>query len=118
MDFKKVKYNNLIISFLLLFAASFVYSKFRINVETNDKLYELNIVKKYLLNENSNITLEQLSSIKKPILWVHIDYALNSRKWESFGSRNNKELNQDYLYLTIRSIINPEHWQLVVGDCT
>ena len=106
MDFKKLNYKNLIVSILLLFAASYIYSKFRINVETNDKLDELNIVKKYLLNENSNNTLQQLSSIKKPILWIHIDYALNSRKWESFGSRNNKELNQDYLYLTIRSIIN------------
>ena len=106
MDFKKLNYKNLIVSILLLFAASYIYSKFRINVETNDKLDELNIFKKYLLNENSNNTLQQLSSIKKPILWIHIDYALNSRKWESFGSRNNKELNQDYLYLTIRSIIN------------
>jgi len=106
MELKKLNYNNLIISFLLIFAASFIYSKFRINVETNDKIDELNIVKKYLLNEGSDITLQQLSSIKKPILWIHIDCALNSRKWSSFGSRNNKELNQDYLYLTIRSIIN------------
>lgn len=106
MDFKKLNYTNLITSFLLLFAASFIYSKFRINVETDDKLHELNIVKKYLLNESPNNTLEQLSSIKKPILWIHIDYALNSRKWQSFGTRNSKELNQDYLYLTIRSIIN------------
>ena len=106
MDFKKLNYTNLITSFLLLFAASFIYSKFRINVETDDKLHEINIVKKYLLNESPNNTLEQLSSIKKPILWIHIDYALNSRKWQSFGTRNSKELNQDYLYLTIRSIIN------------
>lgn len=106
MDFKKLNYNNLIISFLLLFAASFIYNKFRINVETNDKLDELNIIKKYLLNESPNNTLEQLSSIKKPIMWIHIDCILNSRKWQSFGSRNSKELNQDYLYLTIRSIIN------------
>tara|TARA_B100000989_G_scaffold263734_1_gene215776 strand:+ start:1120 stop:2127 length:1008 start_codon:yes stop_codon:yes gene_type:complete len=120
MDLKKVNYSNLIISFLLLFAASFIYSKFRINVETDDKVQELNIIKKYLLNENSNsnTTLQELSSIKKPILWVHIEYALNSRKWQSFGSRNTKELNQDYLYLTIRSIINKcgEDFHIVLID--
>ena len=47
-----------------------------------------------------------MSSIKKPILWVHIDYKKNSRNWESFYSRSNNDINQDYLYLTIRSIID------------
>ena len=52
MDLKKINYKNLIISVLLLFAASFIYNKFKINVENNDKIEELNIIKKYLLNEH------------------------------------------------------------------
>lgn len=121
MDLKKINYKNLIISVLLLFAASFIYNKFKINVENNDKIEELNIIKKYLLNEHPDNTIQQLSSIKKPILWIHIEYALNSRKWSSFGTRNSKELNQDYLYLTIRSIINKcgddFHIVLIDDDC-
>ena len=35
-----------------------------------------------------------------------VEYNKNSRIWQSFSSRNSFELNQDYLYLTLRSIIN------------
>jgi len=31
MDFSKVNYNNLIISILILFAAGYVYDKFKLN---------------------------------------------------------------------------------------
>ena len=100
-----MNYNNLVISILLLFAIGYIYDKFKINVDRDDKKEELNLIKKYLLQEQ-DFTIEQLSSIKKPILWVHVEYEKNSRKWLSFGSRGSSELNQDYLYLTIRSIIN------------
>jgi hypothetical protein len=56
-------------------------------------------LQKYLLNE---ATLEKS---KKPILWIHIPYEYNSRKWVDFGSRSSFELNQPYLYLTVKSII-------------
>ena len=46
-----------------------------------------------------------LGKSKKPILWVHVPYEYNSRNWLSFGSRSSFELNQPYLYLTMRSII-------------
>lgn len=98
-------YSNLIISVVLLFSISFIFNKYKINVEKDDKIDELNIVKKYLLNKQ-DFTIEQLSAIRKPIIWIHLDYTINSRKWESFGSRNSNELNQDYIYLTLRSIIN------------
>jgi len=100
------KYQNLAISILLLLGVGFIYNKFQIKVETDDKIEELNIIKKYLLNEKDYNTIDKLSSIKKPIIWIHIEYDRNLRKWESFGSRASDELNQDYLYLTLRSIIN------------
>ena len=56
-------------------------------------------MQKYLLNESS------LSKSKKPILWIHVPYEYNSRKWQNFGSRSSFELNQPYLYLTVKSII-------------
>lgn len=101
-----MNYNNLVISILILMAAGYVYNKFKINQNIDDNYQELSIIKKYLLNEQDEVTLNKISSTKKPTIWIHIDYDINSRKWESFGSRNNSNLNQDYLYLTLRSIIN------------
>tara|TARA_Y100000741_G_scaffold203392_1_gene154635 strand:- start:105 stop:1094 length:990 start_codon:yes stop_codon:yes gene_type:complete len=100
------KYINLAVSILLLLAVGYIYNKFQIKVETDDKIEELNIIKKYLLNEEDYYTIDKLSAIKKPVIWIHIEYDRNLRKWESYGSRTSDELNQDYLYLTLRSIIN------------
>ena len=112
------KYINLAASILLLLAVGYIYNKFQIKVDTDDKLYELNIIQKYLLNENDYYTIDKLSSIKKPIIWIHIEYDRNLRKWESFGSRSSDNLNQDYLYLTLRSIINKcsDYFHIVLID--
>ena len=101
-----MKYRNLVLSILLLLGVGYIYSKFKINIDRDDKIGELNIIKKYLLNEDDQLTIEQISAIRKPIIWIHIEYDRNLRKWDSFGSRSSNELNQDYLYLTLRSIIN------------
>jgi hypothetical protein len=46
-----------------------------------------------------------LSKEKRPILWIHLPYEYNSRDWSSFGSRSSFNLNQPYLYITLKSII-------------
>ena len=56
--------------------------------------------------EESGLNMQRnLEKNKNPILWVHIPYELNSRSWESFGSRNTYDLGQPYLAHTVRSII-------------
>lgn len=57
------------------------------------------LMKKILIDET------QLSKVSKPILWIHLPFEKNSRNWESFFSRSNNEINQPYIYLTIKSII-------------
>jgi hypothetical protein len=77
-----------------------LYKKFedkRILEETTED-YET--IQKYLLNDVT------LAKSKKPILWIHVPYEYNSRKWLSFGSRSSFDLNQPYLYLTVKSIIS------------
>jgi len=64
---------------------------------TND---EYTLIKKYLLNESP------LYGFNKPKLWIHSKYEVNSRQWKSFQSRTSTDLNQPYLHLTIRTIIN------------
>lgn len=61
---------------------------------------EYTLIKKYLLNESP------LYGFNKPKLWIHSKYEVNSRQWKSFQSRTSTDLNQPYLHLTIRTIIN------------
>ena len=61
---------------------------------------EYTLIKKYLLNESP------LYGFNKPKLWIHSKYEVNSRQWKSFQSRTSSDLNQPYLHLTIRTIIN------------
>ena len=92
-------FTNLIILFLILIVVGFLYRRFedkRIKEEQGDT-YEA--IQKYLLD---GVTL---GKSKKPILWIHVPYEYNSRQWLSFGSRSSFNLNQPYLYLTVRSII-------------
>jgi len=90
---------NYIILFLLLIGLGILYRRFEEKrlLEENDGTDKA--IQKYLLNEAS------LAKTKKPILWIHVPYEYNSRKWLSFGSRSSFDLNQPYLYLTVKSIL-------------
>ena len=93
-------FTNLFILFFILIVLGFLYKRFedkRIREETN---YDNEAIQNYLLDSVS------LGKSKKPILWIHVPYEYNSRKWASFGSRTSLDLNQPYLYLTVRSIIS------------
>jgi hypothetical protein len=57
-------------------------------------------VQDYLLNESP------LYGYNRPKLWIHSKYEINARKWKDFYSRNTTDLNQPYMHLTIKSIIN------------
>jgi hypothetical protein len=97
---KSFSITNYIILFTILIVLGMLYKRFedkRIRKENKDNN---NAIQKYLLDD------ETLAKSKKPILWIHVPYEYNSRKWLSFGSRSSFELNQPYLYLTVKSIIN------------
>jgi hypothetical protein len=67
----------------------------------------LNIIKILLEYKAEQVLTDtyKLTKSSKPILWLYVDYEYNSRKWISFGSRSSFELNQPYLYLTVKTII-------------
>jgi hypothetical protein len=87
-------------SLAVLLIMSLMYDKYKQKEGLDDEAKQYELVRKYLLNYSS------LAQSKKPILWIHMDYQINARCWSSFGSRNNDHLNQPYLYLTIKSIID------------
>jgi hypothetical protein len=67
---------------------------------TNKHTDDYELVKKYLLNDSP------LYGYNKPKLWIHSKYEINARNWQDFSSRNTTDLNQPYLLLTIKSIID------------
>ena len=95
---------TLILFLVVLCVIAFLYSRYYDKV---DRLFgETNynsMIQKYLANQD---VVSLADKKKKPLLWIPICYDVNARHWQSFGSRNSTELNQPYLYLTIKSIIS------------
>lgn len=95
----KSSYNNVIILLIILFVVGFLYRRYEDKIMRQDNKNINSAIQKYLLDDVT------LAKSKKPILWIHVPYEYNSRNWLSFGSRSSLELNQPYLHLTMRSII-------------
>jgi hypothetical protein len=92
-------FNNILILIFVLVVLGFLYRRLENKRLQEDYDDNYAAIRKYLLLD------KELIQSKKPILWIHVPYEYNSRKWLSFGSRSSLDLNQPYLYLTIRSII-------------
>ena len=95
-----------VLFFIILLVLSMYYNKLLKEESTNTSEYYYKMVNKYLLTPNS------LGISNKPYLWIHLHNDntiipdVNQRSWLSFSSRNTKEFNQPYQYLTIKSIID------------
>jgi hypothetical protein len=107
MKFKtgKLNYVNLIILIALFLLANFLYRRYVDKLKLNDLESDTNMIQKYLLSKTDKNSNNILEDNKKPILWIPIEYQYNARNWISFGSRSSYDLNQPYLYLTVKSII-------------
>lgn len=91
---------NYVYMFILSIVSGFLYRRFVEKYNESEELRHYDLIKKYLLNDSP------IAKSIKPIIWIHIPYSLNARSWESFYSRLNNNLNQPYLYLTIKSIVD------------
>ena len=80
--------------FIILMILGFMYRRFMDKIEKDQQVRDLYIINKELLGRS-----------KKPILWISVPRYQNARKWASFYSRSNDNLNVPYMYLTIKSII-------------
>jgi hypothetical protein len=103
---------NYIILFVILISLGILYQKYLEKQSRNGSFDNYGEIKKYLLKDKA------LDKSKKPILWIHIPHEYNSRNWLNFGSRSSTELNQPYLYLTVKSIIKKcdESFKIVLID--
>ena len=81
-------YTKLVITLLVLLLVSFIYQKINDSNQKSQEITDYDLVRSYLLDETT------LEKVKKPVLWVHIEYTINARKWKDFYSRNSYDLNQ------------------------
>jgi hypothetical protein len=87
-----------VFAFSVIAISGYFAKKFKSKFEDNNDEYEL--IKKYLLNDSP------LYGYNKPKIWIHTKYETNARKWKSFYSRTSTDLNEPYIHLTIKTIIN------------
>lgn len=84
--------------FILLTLIGYLYEKYKLKYEPDEELRKYDLVKQFLLNDDSIFG-------KKPILWIHSSHPVNHRWWSSFGSRNTRLLNQPYKVSCVETII-------------
>lgn len=109
-----MKYSNYIYTLIVSLVVGFFYNRYKRFEDVDEEKASYAMVQKYLINMTPNGTKEKekenedvaKKQFKKPILWIHMKYDVNARWWSSFYSRNSTDLNQPYLYLTIKSIID------------
>ena len=102
VSLKLKNYTTYFYLFIILMVVSYLYQRYKNKIERESGIEDYDSIQKFLLNDPDDVDTKKL---KKPILWIHIDYSYNSRSWLSFGSRSSLDLNQPYLYLTVMSII-------------
>ena len=82
----------------VVWAASYFGDRIKQGLSSTDAENEL--IRKYLLNESP------LYGMNRPKIWIHSTYEKNARQWKDFYSRNTTDLNQPYIHLTIKSVID------------
>ena len=103
---------NYIVLIVIIISLGILYQKYLEKLSRTVSFDDYGEIKKYLLKDKT------LDKSKKPLLWIHIPYEYNSRNWASFGSRTNTDLNQPYLYLTVKTIIKncDESFNIIMID--
>lgn len=97
--FSGKNYTHVWILMFVLFVVGFLYRRYEDKLAREERRDNYQAIQEYLLDGDT------LDKSKKPILWIYVPYEFNARQWQSFGSRTSMELNQPYLELTVRSII-------------
>jgi hypothetical protein len=88
-----------IIMIAILLIIGYGYSQYNNKLALGIEKEERDLIHEYLASDVKKMDRN------KPFLWIHVEYDVNERNWLNFGSRNTKNLNQPYLYICIRSIV-------------
>ena len=100
--------------FVFLTLLGYLYDRYKFKYEGDEELNRYEKMKEYLLNDSAS------GLMAKPILWIHNDREVNSRKWLSFGSRNSVRTNLEYLTTCLETIVkkNGDNFNVCLIDDT
>lgn len=107
----KDQFVNLALLFVGLTTAVFLYRRMEDKKLKEQQKDEYESIRKHLLDEKTLVPTTTTAPTPtekpdtRPILWIHVPYDYNARHWENFGSRSSFDLNQPYLYLTVKTIV-------------
>jgi hypothetical protein len=92
--------NSYVVLAIVALMGAWLYVRHR-----NKMLKEIDIEEKYMSNpeEIKNVLSKKL---RRPILWIFIDYNYNAMNWSSFSSRSSNNMNVPFVNMTVESIIN------------
>lgn len=96
---------NLLAIFFIFIIIAVLYNNIETKQHILDDIKSTDAIQRYLSGEHSLNFGFGREKLVKPILWIPLLHEYNARHWLSFGSRSSFELNQPYLYLTIKSIL-------------
>jgi len=99
---------NSVVIILLIILCLILYK----NYEKKTYSDNYSMIKRYLVNDSN------LAKTSKPIMWIYIPSAPNGRNIKLFGDGHSTNLNQEYLYLTMKSIIknNDKDFTICIVD--
>jgi len=110
MLFSSKNINYYIFSIIIIVTVSFFANKWKETLHSNEGD---ELIRKYLMNDTPHYSVENTSSKgtysagdSRPKLWIHTLHDRNARKWKDFYSRNTTDINQPYMHLTIKSIVD------------
>ena len=85
--------NKIIFYTLLLFIIRYFYNKYNLHLIKSDYDEKVKLLNNHIIYSN------------KPNIWILVPNDVNSRKWDSFGSRTSKNLNAPFVNLCIDSVV-------------
>jgi len=97
-EINKNKLSYIVFSVIVVSVCSFIANKWQNSFVNKNDDYDM--IRKYLLVDSP------LYGHNRPKLWIHTKYEVNARKWKDFYSRNTTDLNEPYIHLTIKTIID------------
>ena len=95
-------YTNIIVLVILALVARLIYMNYTRTEDDRELSEHYRLVDEYLIGNSP----DDLVKSKQPIIWMHVSREINARNWASFYSRNSMKLNQPYLYITMKSIVD------------
>lgn len=82
---------------IIALVAQYIYKMYKHDEDMHESHEQYKLVSEYFVGDKTD---------ENPILWIHVTNNINARNWVSFNSRNTTKLNQPYLYMTMKSIVD------------